>query len=73
MAARDFTLGTMLASQVGFRLGGGPWWAGFLLVALGLVALCLRTVFPQDSPDRLAWWRDRWGTRRLGRSTISIP
>lgn len=46
----------------------GPWWAGFLLAALGLLALCLRIVFPQDSPDKLAWWRDRRLTSRPGRA-----
>jgi hypothetical protein len=46
------------------RAGEGPWWAAFLLAALGLLALCLRIVFPQDSPDKLAWWRDRWRKRR---------
>jgi hypothetical protein len=37
----------------------GPWWAGFLLTVLGLGAAGVRIVFPQDSPDKLAWWRER--------------
>jgi hypothetical protein len=24
----------------------------------------VRIVFPQDSPDKLAWWRERWRTGR---------
>jgi hypothetical protein len=38
-----------------FPVAADPWWAEFLLAALGLLALCLRIVFPQDSPDKLAW------------------
>ncbi|MFG3660924.1 hypothetical protein [Streptomyces sp. NPDC047706] len=36
-----------------------PWWVSVpcLGAAAGLSAL--RTVFPQNSADRLAWWRDR--------------
>ena len=44
----------------------GPWWAGFLLAVLGLGAAGVRIVFPQDSPDKLAWWRERWRMSRPG-------
>jgi hypothetical protein len=61
----DVTLGAVvLGGQVGFRMAVGPWWAGFLLAVLGLAAAGVRIVFPQDSSDKLAWWRERWRTRR---------
>jgi hypothetical protein len=63
-SARDCALGAaILGGQVGYRSVGGPWWAEFALAALGLLTVCLRIVFPQDSPDKLALWRDR---RRTG-------
>jgi hypothetical protein len=67
--ARDCALGAaILSGQAGYHAIGGPWWAGFLLIALsflvGFLVTCLRIVFPQDSPDRLAWWRDRRKSRR---------
>lgn len=65
-AAPDFTLGAViLGSQAGVRLAGGPWWAVLVLAVLGLAAACLRIVFPQDSPDRLSWWRGLWRRRRV--------
>jgi hypothetical protein len=61
----DVTLGTViLGGQVEFRVTAGPWWAGFLLAVLGLGVAAVRIVFPQDSPDKLAWWRERWRTGR---------
>lgn len=64
-AARDCALGgAILGGQAGYRTIGGPWWAEFALAALVLLTTCLRIVFPQDSPDKLAWWRDRRRTRR---------
>jgi hypothetical protein len=66
-AARDCVLGAaILGGQAGYREIGGPWWAGFVLGALVLLTTCLRIVFPQDSQDKLAWWRDRRRTRRRG-------
>lgn len=60
MAARGCALGaTILGGEAGYRAVGGPWWAGFALAGLVLLTVCLRTVFPQDSSDKLAWWRDR--------------
>jgi hypothetical protein len=49
---------------IGYRVVGGPWWAEFAVVALAMLAIVLRIVFPQDSPDKLAWWRDRLTKRR---------
>jgi hypothetical protein len=61
----DVTLGAViLGGQVDFRMTAGPWWAGFLLAVLGLGAAGVRIVFPQDSPDKLAWWRERGRTSR---------
>jgi hypothetical protein len=61
----DVTLGAViLGGQVDFRMTAGPWWAGFLLAVLGLGAAGVRIVFPQDSPDKLAWWRERWRMSR---------
>ena len=69
-AARDCALGgAILGGQVGYRAIGGPWWAEFALAALVLLTTCLRIVFPQDSPDKLAWWRDRRRTRHRSRAT----
>lgn len=65
ISCRAFTPGAaILGSQVGFRAVGGPWWPFCLLTALGLAAVCLHIVFPQDSLDKLAWWSERWRTRR---------
>jgi len=62
----DVTLGAViLGGQIHFRMTAAPWWAGFLLAVLGLGAAGVRIVFPQDSPDRLAWWRERWRRSRL--------
>lgn len=66
-AARDCALGAaIVGGQAGCHAIDGPWWAGFALAAFFLLTVCLRTVFPQDSPDRLAWWRDRRRARRRG-------
>jgi hypothetical protein len=62
---RDVTLGAaILGGQVDFRLIGGPWWAEFVLAVLGLAAALVRIAFPQDSPDKVTWWRERWRTSR---------
>ena len=69
VAARDFTVGAILVSQIDLRLDGSPWWAEFLLALFGLVTVCLRIVFPQDSADRVTWWRERLVPRRRGEAT----
>ena len=56
----------ILGSQAGLAAVAGPWWAGFLLAVLGLLACCLRIVFPQDSADKLTWWRERRASARRG-------
>lgn len=60
------TSAAILGGQAGYRGVGGPWWAEFALAALVLLAMCLRIVFPQESADKLAWWRDRRRARRDG-------
>ena len=63
---RGVTLGAViLGGQLDFRVTAWPWWAGFLLAVLGLVTAGVRIVFPQDSPDKLAWWRERRRASRL--------
>jgi hypothetical protein len=43
-------------------LGNLPWWADALVtltaLACWLVVQVARAVLPQDSADRLAWWRE---------------
>jgi hypothetical protein len=66
-AARVCALGAaILGGQAGYRVVVGPWWAEFALAAFALLAMCLRIVFPQDSGDKLAWWRDRRRARGRG-------
>jgi len=66
MTARVCTLGAaMLGGRVGHQMTGIPWWAEFGLAAFLLLTVCLRIVFPQDSRDKLAWWRDRRRTRPI--------
>ncbi|MGW3038158.1 hypothetical protein ACWDCB_44115 [Streptomyces sp. NPDC001178] len=52
------TLSSVGSALVG-HLAGAPWWAvtGCTVLLLGVIAL--QTVFPQNSADRLAWWKDR--------------
>lgn len=65
ISCRDFAPGAaILGSQVGFRAVGAPWWTFCLQTALGLAAVCLQIVFPQDSPDKVAWWSERRRTMR---------
>jgi hypothetical protein len=63
----------VLSGLIGYRVVGGPWWAEFVLVTLAMLAVCLRIVFPQDSPDKLAWWRDLRLTRQRGSRETSEP
>lgn len=38
---------------------GAPWWATLLVVLVFCPVLLVQAIFPQNSRDRLAWWRDR--------------
>jgi hypothetical protein len=72
--ARDCALGAaILGGQADYHAIGGPWWAEFALAVFALLItcflMCLRIVFPQDSPDRLTLWlrlRPRRRRRRGG-------
>jgi hypothetical protein len=74
MTALACSLGAaMLNGRAGYLATGGPWWAEFCLAALALLAVCLRIVFPQDSPDKLAWWRDRGRPRPARECDVDDP
>lgn len=58
--------GTSLAAPAGLGLSAfaaalndGPWWITALLICAASSAVLVQTVFPQESADRLEWWRDR--------------
>ena len=64
-AVRDYSSSAaILGVPIGYGVVGGPWWAEFAVVTLAMLTVVLRSVFPQDSPDKLAWWRDRLTKRR---------
>lgn len=44
---------------VGGGLAGAPWWAVGVSIVMGFGVTALQAVFPQDSADRLTWWKDR--------------
>jgi hypothetical protein len=46
---------------VATALAGAPWW----ITALLLIVVVVQTIFPQESGDRLEWWRDRRRHQRL--------
>jgi hypothetical protein len=50
--------GAILGIPIGYGVTGGPWWAKFAVAAFAMLAVVLRIIFPQDSRDKLAWWRD---------------
>ncbi|WP_329112881.1 hypothetical protein [Streptomyces sp. NBC_01465] len=55
-------LGISAASSVppaALAVSGAPWWALLVATLPGAMALMLQSVFPQNSQDRLEWWRDR--------------
>lgn len=54
----------VLGNPVGLRIAGTPWWAICCLFGLLIVLMCLQTVFPQDSRDKVAWWIERWRSRQ---------
>lgn len=55
---------TVLGGPAVLRVTGAPWWVLCPLGVLGILATILRTVFPQNSQDKVTWWRERWQTRR---------
>ncbi|MFF0191072.1 hypothetical protein [Streptomyces sp. NPDC005244] len=55
-------LGAGLASSAppaALSLSGAPWWILLAASLPGALALILQTLLPQNSRDRLDWWRDR--------------
>jgi len=54
-------------SALGSVLADGPWWATSLLVSAALACALVETLFPQESADRLEWWRDRRRVREHSR------
>jgi hypothetical protein len=64
-----------LGGPISLSTAGAPWWAVFTLSAflsiLALAAVCLQTVFPQNSRDRVAWWREFWRRYMRTRSVVS--
>lgn len=49
----------VLVGETAVHRSGAPYWADALSLALGLAVVCLWIVFPQDSADKVAWWRER--------------
>jgi hypothetical protein len=40
---------------------GAPWWSITFAIAATLSLGLVEATFPQESSDRLAWWRERRG------------
>jgi hypothetical protein len=47
-----------LGSTITLGADRAPWWIVLVSGMLGTLVIGLQSVFPQDSADRLAWWRD---------------
>jgi hypothetical protein len=62
---RAFTTAlTILGGPAALRVTGAPWWVVYSLCVLGILVTSLRTIFPQDSQDKVTWWREHWLMRR---------
>ena len=59
MLMKEFRKRATVIGLSGLWIAGAPWWATFLLGAMGFAVACLHTALPQESAHRLAWWRDR--------------
>ena len=59
MKVKEFGKRTTVVGLSALWIAHAPWWAVFLLSAMGFAAACLQAVLPQESAHRLAWWRDR--------------
>jgi hypothetical protein len=57
------TIAATGATISGMAYAGAPWWAiaavATVFVLLGAVVGLVQALVPQDSGDRLEWWRDR--------------
>jgi hypothetical protein len=49
-------------------MAGAPWWGVIICLVLVLATTSVQTLFPQDSPDRLAWWTNHRAHRHLRRT-----
>jgi hypothetical protein len=50
----------------GLAYANSPIWTIMVAVAVGFLCTVVTTIFPQDSADRLAWWKELWRHRRAG-------
>lgn len=66
MARPGAGIATVLVGPILSTVTDSPWLMVVGVVATLLAVFALQAVFPQDSTDRLAWWKDRrvHGTRR---------
>ena len=56
------SLATAGIGGVAAALAGAPWWitvGAYGCFVLALIVVVVQTIFPQESADRLEWWRDR--------------
>jgi hypothetical protein len=66
-APQGTAFNTALATVGGpaaLRVAGAPWWVLCPLCVLAILLTSLRTVFPQDSQDKVTWWREHCPARR---------
>ncbi|WP_329112863.1 hypothetical protein [Streptomyces sp. NBC_01465] len=71
-------LGAGLASSappVALSASGAPWWILLAASLPGALTLILQAALPQNSRDRLEWWRDRRSHRErlLNRTAPPSP
>ncbi|MFD9374120.1 hypothetical protein ACFWBH_01050 [Streptomyces sp. NPDC059999] len=53
-------LGVLGGSGSLIALAGAPWWAVVIGEAAAMIVAAIYLTFPQESGDRLEWWRLRW-------------
>lgn len=58
-----------VGGSTGLALAQAPLWAMVVCIIAGLLCALVNSVFPQDSADRLAWWKALWKHRRGGGDT----
>lgn len=62
------------APPAALAFAGAPWWALVITSLPGAAALLLQAALPQNSKDRLEWWRDRRRHReQLARTRQPLP
>ncbi|MFG3155361.1 hypothetical protein ACGF7W_25315 [Streptomyces sp. NPDC048219] len=68
-ASRNLVPASVIAvSGLATMMAGAPWWGVIICLVLVLAATSVQTLFPQDSPDRLAWWTNHRAHRHLRRT-----